>query len=188
MPWKETDPMLERTPFLAAYLRHVSSMTERCARFGSRRQTGDTGVRRDPEPGLAGLQEQRRAPHPHRRRHPAPAHHQAAPPARFDRCGREDNDARPHEALPSSAPAAPSRPAPRALPAALPAPTSPGPDVGRRVSHAGPFRFHTRQRFMRETRLQEDIAVEETADGLWSIDCDDVLLARLDARDFTRYV
>jgi hypothetical protein len=41
---------------------------------------------------------------------------------------------------------------------------------------------------MRETLLQEDIAVEETADGLWSIDCDDVLLARLDARDFTRYV
>ena len=76
MPWKETDPMLEHTPFLAAYLRHVSSMTERCARFGSRRQTGDTGVRRDPEPGLAGLQEQRRAPHPHRRRHPAPG----APP------------------------------------------------------------------------------------------------------------
>jgi hypothetical protein len=43
MPWKETDPMLERPPFLAAYLRHVSSMTERCARFGSRRQTGDRG-------------------------------------------------------------------------------------------------------------------------------------------------
>jgi hypothetical protein len=30
--------------------------------------------------------------------------------------------------------------------------------------------------------------LEETAEGLWSLDVDDVLLARLDARDFTRYV
>lgn len=68
MPGKETDPMLARTPFMAADLSHVYAMTERCERFGSRRQTGYTWVRRDPAPGLAGLQEQRQAPHrcPHR--------------------------------------------------------------------------------------------------------------------------
>ena len=68
MPWKETDPMLERTQFIAAYLSQVYSMTELCERFGIRRQTGYTWVRRDPEQGLAGLQEQSRAPHrcPHR--------------------------------------------------------------------------------------------------------------------------
>jgi hypothetical protein len=68
MPWNETAPMLERTPCLAADLRHVDAMTERCARCGIRRHTGDPWVRRDPAPGPAGLQEQRRAPHrsPHR--------------------------------------------------------------------------------------------------------------------------
>jgi hypothetical protein len=77
---------------------------------------------------------------------------------------------------------------PRALPAELPAPTSPGHDVGRRVSQAGTFRFQTRQLCISATLLQEDIAWEETADGLGSISCSDVLLARLEARDFTRHV
>ena len=63
MPWKETAPMLERTPGIAADLRHVYAMTERCERFGMRRHTGDTWVRRETAPGPAGLQAQRRAPH-----------------------------------------------------------------------------------------------------------------------------
>jgi putative transposase len=68
MPWKETDPMLERTQFIAAYLSQVYSMTELCERFGIRRHTGYKWVRRDTEQGLAGLQEQSRAPPrcPHR--------------------------------------------------------------------------------------------------------------------------
>jgi hypothetical protein len=60
--------------------------------------------------------------------------------------------------------------------------------VGRRVSQAGTFRFQTHPLFMRDTLLQEDIALEETADGLWSISFYDVLLARLDARDFKLHV
>ena len=68
MPWKETDPMFERTQFIAAYLSQVYSMTELCERFDIRRNTGDKWVRRSTEHGLAGLQEQSRAPHrcPHR--------------------------------------------------------------------------------------------------------------------------
>jgi transposase len=68
MPWKETAPMRERTQFMAASLSQVDSMTELCERFGMRRQTGYTWVRRATEPGLAGLQEQSRAPPrcPHR--------------------------------------------------------------------------------------------------------------------------
>ena len=38
------------------------------------------------------------------------------------------------------------------------------------------------------TLLQEDIALEETADGIWSIYFYDILLARLDERDFKLYV
>jgi len=34
MPWKETDPMIERTQFIAADLSQVYSMTELCERFG----------------------------------------------------------------------------------------------------------------------------------------------------------
>jgi hypothetical protein len=57
----------------------------------------------------------------------------------------------------------------------------------RRVSNAGTFRFQTRQLFIRDTLLQEDIALEETADGIWSISFDDVLLARLNERDCKLY-
>jgi putative transposase len=69
------------------------------------------------------------------------------------------------------------------MPAKLPAPAYPGHDLVRRVSKAGTFRFQTRQLLIRATRLQEDIAVEETAEGIWSISFYDVLLARLDERD-----
>jgi putative transposase len=382
MPWKETDPMLERTQFIAAYLSQVYSMTELCERFGIRRNTGYKWVRRYTEQGLVGLQEQSRAPHrcPHRmseeveavlleakrahphwgprkilpylarrrpdlalpapstagelfkregfsqtrkrrrgHRHPGatpleaeapnavwtadfkgqfrtgdglycypltvadaysrfllscsarlstkqvearpiferlfqdyglpdairtdngppfatpafcglsklsvwwiklgirhqriepgrpeqngrhermhrtlkaeatrpPEHHQVAQQARFDRFCREYNDERPHEALNYSTPASLYRPSPRLLPAQLPAPTYPGHYVVRRVSNAGTFRFQSRQLFMSDTLLQEDIALEETADGIWSIYFYDVLLARLDERDFKLYV
>jgi hypothetical protein len=60
--------------------------------------------------------------------------------------------------------------------------------VVRRLSHAGTFRSQARQRCISETRLQEDIALEESAEGIWSIDVDAVRLARLDDRDGTLYV
>jgi len=46
------------------------------------------------------------------------------------------------------------------------------------------FRVQTRQRFISDTLLQEEIAWEETGGGIRSISFDDVLLARLDERDF----
>jgi hypothetical protein len=74
------------------------------------------------------------------------------------------------------------------MPAKLAAPAYPGHYLVRRVSNAGTFRFQTRQLFMSETLLQEDIALEETADGIWSIYFSDVLRARLDERTFKLYV
>ena len=73
------------------------------------------------------------------------------------------------------------------MPVKLPAPAYPGHYLVRRVSNAGTFRFQTRQLFISDTLLQEDIAFEETADGIWSIYFYDVLLARLDERDFKLY-
>jgi hypothetical protein len=116
-----------------------------------------------------------------------PEPHQRAQQARFARCCHEDNAARPPEALDSRTPAALSRPSTRPMPAKRPEPADPGHYRGRRVSHAGTFRFQTRPRFLSETRRQEDIAWEDTADGSWSIDGDDGLLARLDERDFKLY-
>ena len=57
----------------------------------------------------------------------------------------------------------------------------------RRLSNAGPLRFQTRQLFLRDTLRQEDIALEESADGIWSISFYDVLLARREERDCKRY-
>jgi putative transposase len=116
-----------------------------------------------------------------------PERHQEAQQARFDRCCREDNEGRPHEALGDRTPASRCRPSLRPLAAKLPAPASPGHDVARRVRTAGTFRFQSRQLFSSDTLLQEAIALEETADGIWSISFDDVLLARLDERDFRLY-
>ena len=117
-----------------------------------------------------------------------PAHHQQAQQARFDRFCCEYNEERPHEALNYRTPASLYRPSARPMPATLPAPAYPGHSLVRRVSNAGTFRFQSRQIFISDTLLQEDIALEETADGIWSVYFYDVLLARLDERTFKLYV
>jgi transposase InsO family protein len=116
-----------------------------------------------------------------------PERHQRAQQARFDRFCREYNEERPHEARDFRTPAAVYRPSPRPMPAKLPAPAYPGHYQVRRVSNAGTFRFQKHQLFLSDTLLQEDIGLEETGDGIWSLYFYDVLLARLDERDFKRY-
>jgi putative transposase len=131
----------------------------------------------------------------HERRHrtlkadatPPPERHQSAQQARFARCCGDYTTERPHEALAYRTPAALSRPASRPLPTQLPALASPGHDLVRWVSTAGPFRCQTRPLFIRDPLLQEEIALVETGDGIWSISFADVLLARLDERDLKLY-
>jgi putative transposase len=113
-----------------------------------------------------------------------PEQNQAAQQTRFDRFCREYNQERPHEALDQRTPASLYHASPRQMPAKRAAPEHPGHCLVRRVSHAGTFRFQRRQLFLSDTWLQEWIALEETGDGLWSIYFYDVLLARLDERDF----
>jgi transposase InsO family protein len=116
-----------------------------------------------------------------------PEPHQQAQQARFDRFCCEYNEERPHEALDYRTPASLYRPSARPMPAKLPAPAYPGHYLVRRVSNAGTFRFQSRQLFLSDTLLQEDTALEETADGIWSVYFYDVLLARLDERTFKLY-
>jgi transposase InsO family protein len=68
MPWKETGPMTERSRFCALHAEGTFSMSDLCRRFGIARKTGYKWLARYAALGVAGLENQSRAPHtcPHR--------------------------------------------------------------------------------------------------------------------------
>lgn len=68
MPWMETDPMEQRTAFIADYQQDLYSMTDLCARYSVSRKTGYKWLARFADGGRRGLRDQSRAPHhcPHR--------------------------------------------------------------------------------------------------------------------------
>jgi hypothetical protein len=113
-----------------------------------------------------------------------PERNHATQQARVDRFCREYHHERPPEALGQRPPASLDHASPRQMPTTRAAPESPGHGLVRRVSHAGTFRCKSRQLCLSDTWLQAWSALAETGDGLWSISCYDVLLARVDARDF----
>lgn len=113
-----------------------------------------------------------------------PAADHPAQQERFDGFRQEFNTVRPHEAIGQVPPASLYVPSPRPFPAALPAPQYAGHLLVRRVSRAGTFRFRAHQLFLSDTLTEEEIALEEVADGIWSIYFFDVLIARLDERDY----
>ncbi|MBV9852872.1 MAG: IS481 family transposase, partial [Armatimonadetes bacterium] len=98
-----------------------------------------------------------------------PAPDRPAQQTRFTGWQREFNHERPHEAIGMATPASVYQPSPRPLPAALPAPQYAGHLLVRRVSKAGTFRLRARQLFLSDTLTEEEIALEETEDGVWSI-------------------
>ena len=102
----------------------------------------------------------------------------------FDRFRQEYNEDRPHEALGDRTPASVYRPLPRPFPDRLPAIEYPGHFQVRFVSNAGTFRFRNRLLFIANALNQHAIGLEEIDDGIWSIYFGQVLLARLDERDF----
>ncbi len=105
----------------------------------------------------------------------------------FDFFRAEFNDERPHEALDFESPGALYIPSPRPMPSKLPRPDYPGHFEIRRVSCCGTFRLNVGQIFLSQTLNHEWIGLEETDDGIWDIYFYDVLLARLDERDFNLY-
>ena len=60
----------------------------------------------------------------------------------------------------------------------------PGHFLVRLVSNAGAFRFNTWQKHISKTLAQHYIGLEEIDDGIWSIYFCNVLLARLNERDY----
>jgi hypothetical protein len=102
----------------------------------------------------------------------------------FDRFRAVYNEERPHEALGNRPPASVYRTSRRRLPERLPTIEYPGHYQVRFVSNAGTFRFRNRLLFIANALKQHYIGLEEVANGIWSIYFCEVLLARLDERDF----
>jgi len=63
MPWRQTDPVLERTRFVLEAERSGIALSELCRRYGISRPTGYHWIRRYQAEGLAGLEDQSRRPH-----------------------------------------------------------------------------------------------------------------------------
>jgi putative transposase len=116
-----------------------------------------------------------------------PASHQRAQQRRFDAFRREYNEVRPHQALGGQTPAALWQPSPRPYPSRIPKPQYPGHFEKRLVSNAGCFRFKKQVVFLSQALKQEWIGLEEVADGIWSVQFYDVLLARLDEREMNLF-
>jgi putative transposase len=100
---------------------------------------------------------------------------------RFDRFRAEYNDERPHEALDLKAPSSVYSPSARPFPPTLPEPEYAGHMQLRFVSNAGGFRFKTHQVYLCHALRHEYVALEEIADGIWSIYFYNVLIGRLNA-------
>ena len=102
----------------------------------------------------------------------------------FDRFRAEYNEDRPHEALADRTPASVYRRSRRVFPDRLPPIEYPGHFQVRFVCNAGTFRFQNRLLFIANALKQHHIGLDEIDDGVWSIYFCNVLLARLDERDF----
>jgi hypothetical protein len=92
---------------------------------------------------------------------------------------------RPHGFLQGATPASRYQPSARAHPARLPTIEYPTHFVVKRIMNAGTFRFQHKLLLLSNTRTQLPVGLEEVDDGIWSIYFYDVLLARLDERDYT---
>jgi transposase InsO family protein len=102
----------------------------------------------------------------------------------FNRFRAEYNDERPHASLGGKTPASQYRPAPHPYPRILPPQEYPGHFLVKKITTGGTFRFQRRLLFIANSLTNHHIGLEETADGIWSIYFNTVLLAKFDERDY----
>lgn len=128
----------------------------------------------------------------HERMHKTLKRHTVWPPAadnleqqeRFDVFRDEYDFERPHHSLAMQTPGSLYEPSPREMPERLPEPEYPGHCVVRQVRANGILHFRNRDLFLSEVLIGHRVALEEIADGIWSIYFYRLLLARLDERTF----
>ena len=113
-----------------------------------------------------------------------PRGHLATQQRAFNAFRRLYNDERPHEALRGRPPAACYRPSSRRYSGTLPPVDYPGHFIVKRVTNAGTIRLKKRLLFLANALKQHPVGLEEVADGVWSIHFCQVLLGRVDERDY----
>jgi putative transposase len=101
---------------------------------------------------------------------------------RFTHFRRLYNDERPHQALGQTPPADHDTPSSRTMPARLPRFDYAGYLDIRRVGSNGCVLWHQHRVFLGRALHGNDVGVEETADGLWTIHVGSLRLAHFDAR------
>lgn len=111
-----------------------------------------------------------------------PARHQEGQQLKFDAVREELDYVRPHHALGLKTPADLYKPSERPMPERIPEPEYAAHCEVRRV-RGGMIRFRGRDIFISEALAKETVALEEVADGVWSVFFYHVLLARLSERD-----
>ncbi len=94
------------------------------------------------------------------------------------------NEERPHEFLEGRPPASAYQASRRRYTGTLPPVEYPGHFLVKRITSAGTFRFKDRLLFLSHALEQHPIGLEEVDDGIWSIHFCQVLLGRLDERDY----
>ena len=104
--------------------------------------------------------------------------------AAFNAFRRLYNDERPHEALHGQTPASRYRPSPRAYTGTLSPVEYPGHFIAKRVTNAGTIRLKQRLLFIANALKQHPLGLGEVDDGIWSIHFCNVLLGRVDERDY----
>jgi transposase InsO family protein len=122
----------------------------------------------------------------HRDLNPArfpPGAHQQAQQRKFDAVREELDYVRPHHAIGLKTPAELYSPSKRPMPDRIPRPEYAAHCEVRRVRSTGTIRFRGRELFISEVLVREALALEEIADGVWSIFFYDALLARFNAHD-----
>lgn len=128
----------------------------------------------------------------HERMHRTLKQETAFPPAadgpaqqqRFDAFRAEFDFERPHQALGMRTPGSLYTPSARELPGRVPEPEYPAHCIVRQVRANGILYFRDRSIYLSELLIGQPIALEEIADGIWSVYFYKLLLARLDERSF----
>ena len=101
---------------------------------------------------------------------------------RFDLFRRRYNEERPHDGIGGDTPASRWAPSSRHYPERPAPPEYPAHMEVRRVSTAGTFRLHARQPFLSQALKNQDVGLEEVADGIWNIVYYSTLLGKIDER------
>jgi transposase InsO family protein len=102
----------------------------------------------------------------------------------FDKFRAEYNDERPHDSLDGKPPGSLYRPSRREYTGTPPHFAYPGHFILKRITNAGTFRFKKKLLFIANALKQNVIGLEEVDDGIWSIYFCNVLLGRIDERDY----